>query len=402
MHVTTSDKSRAAVPPKPSSPAAILGVLGALTAFGPLTIDMYLPALPTIQRELATSAAATQRTLSAYFIGLALAQLAYGPLSDRFGRRRPLFFGLSLYAASSLGAALAPSITMLAAMRGLQAVGGAAGMVVTRAVIRDLYSGPAAASALSTLILIMGAAPILAPILGGVVLDVSGWRAIFVFLATCGVLGVVGVAAILPETGTPSRTSGVVRTYVELLRDGSFVGYTLAGGFGNAGLFAYIAAYPFVVIELHHVSSRAFGFWFGANAMAYIAVSQLNRLLLRRFSPRKLLAASTVLATTFSLACLLVARGGLLPIAICTFLFVGSLAIGGPNATALAMEGQPLRAGAASALLGTLQFSIAATASFVVGVFTERSAAPMAKVLVVCSILAFAAQLIASRRARDD
>jgi len=386
------------VPPKTSSPAAVLGVLGALTAFGPLTIDMYLPALPTIQRQLETSAAAAQRTLSAYFIGLALAQLAYGPLSDRFGRRKPLFFGLSLYAASAIGAALAPSITILAAMRALQAVGGAAGMVVTRAVIRDLYSGRAAASALSTVILIMGAAPIVAPLLGGVVLDVSGWRAIFLFLAACGVLGLIGVAAVLPETGTRSRTSGVVRTYLELLRDGSFLGYTLAGGFGTAALFAYIASYPFVVIELHHVSPSAFGLWFGTNASAYIAVAQLNRLLLRRFSPRELLAASTVLSTLFSFACLLLARGALLPIAICMFLFVGSLAIGNPNATALAMEGQPLRAGAASALLGMLQFSIAAMTSWIVGVFTERSAAPMAKVLLVCSILAFTTQTIASRR----
>ncbi len=386
------------MPPKTSSPAAVLGVLGALTAFGPLTIDMYLPALPTIQRQLETSAAAAQRTLSAYFIGLALAQLAYGPLSDRFGRRKPLFFGLSLYAASSIGAALAPSITILAAMRALQAVGGAAGMVVTRAVIRDLYSGRAAASALSTVILIMGAAPIVAPLLGGVVLDVSGWRAIFLFLAACGVLGLIGVAAVLPETGTRSRTSGVVRTYLELLRDGSFLGYTLAGGFGTAALFAYIASYPFVVIELHHVSPSAFGLWFGTNASAYIAVAQLNRLLLRRFSPRELLAASTVLSTLFSFACLLLARGALLPIAICMFLFVGSLAIGNPNATALAMEGQPLRAGAASALLGMLQFSIAAMTSWIVGVFTERSAAPMAKVLLVCSILAFTTQTIASRR----
>ncbi len=384
----------------PRSPGAILGVLGALTAFGPLTIDMYLPALPTIQRQLSTSPAAVQRTLSAYFIGLALSQLAYGPLSDRYGRRKPLFFGLSLYTLSSIGAALAPSITMLAAMRGLQAVGGAAGMVVTRAVIRDLYSGRAAASALSTLILIMGAAPILAPLLGGVVLDVSGWRAIFLFLAACGVLGVIGVALVLPETGTRSRPTGIARTYFDLLRDPSFIGYTLAGGFANAGLFAYIAAYPFVVIDLHHVSSRAFGFWFGANAVAYIAVAQLNRLLLRRWAPTRLLAASTVMACAFALAALLMAQRSLLSLAVWVFLFVGSLALTGPNATALAMEGQPLRAGAASALLGTVQFSIAATASWVVGAIGERSARPMATVMLACSMLAFATQAMSARRAR--
>ena len=383
----------------PGSSGAILGVLGALTAFGPLSIDMYLPALPTIQRDLATSSAATQRTLSAYFIGLALSQLIYGPMSDRFGRRKPLFFGLSIYLFASIGAALAPSITWLAAMRVMQAMGAASGMVVTRAVIRDLYSGRAAASALSTLILIMGAAPIFAPLLGGLVLEVSGWRAIFTFLAMAGAAGLIAVAVILPETGTRSRPTGVARTYLSLLTDRSFIGYTLIGGFANAGMFAYIAAYPFVVIDLHHVSSRAFGWWFGVNAFAYIAVAQLNRLLLRRASPAQLVAASTLMACVFSLATLLVVRAGLglLPIAACIFFYIGSLALTGPNAVALAMEGQPSRAGAASALLGTVQFSIAATASYVVGALGEHSAVPMATVMLACSLLSFATRAVAMR-----
>jgi MFS transporter, DHA1 family, multidrug resistance protein len=386
-----------------SKSGAILGVLGALTAFGPLSIDMYLPALPTIQRELTTSAAATQRTLSAYFIGLALSQLAYGPLSDRFGRRKPLFLGLSIYLLSSIGAALAPSITVLAAMRTLQAMGAAAGTVVTRAVVRDLFSGRAAADALSTLILIMGAAPIFAPLLGGLILEISTWRAIFGFLAICAAFGLVGVALVLPETGTRSRPHGVLRTYGSLFRDRSFLAYTLIGGFGNAGLFAYIAAYPFVVIDLHHVSPRHFGFWFGANAVAYIAVAQLNRLLLRRWTPAQLVTASTLMACTFALATLLVIRAGLsLPyIAVFVFLFVGSLALTGPNSVALAMEEQSARAGAASALLGTIQFSIAATASYVVGAIGEKSAMPMATVMLVCSVLAFGTYSAAAMRERN-
>jgi DHA1 family bicyclomycin/chloramphenicol resistance-like MFS transporter len=193
----------------------------------------------------------------------------------------------------------------------------------------------------------------------------------------------------------------VVSTYLGLLRDPSFMGYTLAGGLGNAGLFAYIASYPFVVIELHHVSSRAFGFWFGANAVAYIAVAQLNRLLLRRWSARELLAASGVLSSIAAAFCLLFARGALFPIAVCVFIYVGSLAIGGPNATALAMEGQPARAGAASALLGTVQFTIAATTSWLVGAFGQRSAAPMATVMLICAVFAFVAQALAARHARD-
>lgn len=375
-------------------PRGILFVLGALTAFGPLSIDMYLPALPTIQRELFTSAAATQRTLSAYFVGLALAQLAYGPLSDRLGRRRPLFIGLSIYTASSVGAALAPTITILAIMRTLQAVGGAAGMVVTRAVIRDLFSGRAASNALSTLILIMGAAPILAPLLGGVLLETSGWRAIFLFLAGCGVLGFVGIALLLPETGVRSIPTGVAGTYASLIRDPSFIGYALAVGFGNAGLFAYIAAYPHVVIDLHRVPARLFGFWFGANAVAYIGVAQLNRLLLRRWTPRQLLHASTIMASAFALGALLVAPRGLWPIAVFVFLYVGSLALTGPNATALAMEGQPHRAGAASALVGTLQFALAAGASWAVGALGEGSARPMAMVMLSCGLLALLARAL--------
>ena len=222
---------------------------------------------------------------------------------------------------------------------------------------------------------------------------------IFVFLAACGVFGIVGIALILPETGTPSLPTGVLATYRSLLFDRSYIGYALTGGFGNAGLFAYIAAYPFVVIDLHHVAPRAFGWWFGANAVAYIAVAQLNRLLLRRWSPAQLLSFSTAMAIVFGFGTFLVARAhlGLFPIAVFVFLFVGSLALTGPNSVALAMEGQPTRAGAASALLGTLQFTIAAGASWAVGALGERSAVPMTIVMTVCGACAFLAQWLASR-----
>ncbi len=381
---------------------ALLGVLGALTAFGPLSIDMYLPALPTIQRELATTAAATQRTLSAFFVGLALSQLVYGPLADRIGRRKPLFVGLGLYTLASVGAAFAPTVEALTLMRFVQAVGSAAGVVVTRAVIRDLYSGRAAASALSLLMLIMGAAPILAPLLGGGVLAVAGWRAIFAVLAGCGALTLLAVATILPETGRPSRSGAVARAYLELIRDRRFVGYTLAGGFGSAGMFAYIAGSPFVLIEMHRVSPGAFGWFFGVNALGLIAMSQLNRRLLVARSSEGLLAFATAWTAIAGIATFFVARsgfGGLPGIAVALFAFVSSLGLSGPNATALAMEGQPARAGAASALLGTLQFSLAAGASFLVGVLGERSATPMGVVMMVCGVLAFVVQARTTRAA---
>ncbi|MFT3767677.1 MAG: multidrug effflux MFS transporter [Minicystis sp.] len=270
-------------------PVLLALILGVLTALGPLSIDMYLPSLPTIQRELGTTASLTQLTLAAYFAGLGIGQLAYGPLTDRFGRKRPLYAGLALYVVASIACALSPSVYMLVALRFLQAVGGAAGQVVTRAVVRDLYVGAAAAQLLSRLILVMGVAPILAPLVGGWVLLFAGWRAIFATLAVLGLGCLVLMITLLPETATartPSLDVGHIgRNLRELSRDRSFMAYTLTGAFSQAGMFAYISGSPFVLIELFHVSPQRYGWIFGANAFGLIAGSQINHRLLARRSP---------------------------------------------------------------------------------------------------------------------
>jgi MFS transporter, DHA1 family, multidrug resistance protein len=385
------------------SQAVLALVLGALTAFGPLSIDMYLPGLPLIQRDLHTSAAATELTLSAFFAGLALAQLAYGPLSDRFGRKRPVYAGLLIYALASLGCALAPSIAVLIACRFLQAVGGAAGMVVARAVVRDLHSGREAARLMSMLILVMGAAPILAPIAGSWLVTVAGWRAIFLLLAGLGLACLALVGALLPETA-PQHLPHAVRAalavrYVRLLRHRRFIAYTLATALSGAGMFAYIAGSPFVLMGQHHVSPRTFSIVFGTNALGLIAGSQLNRLVLRHFPPSRILGTTLGVTVLAGLAVMGVALAGdtplwqlLLPL----FVYVASLGFIGSNAVALALEDQAHQAGLASALLGSLQFTCAATSSALVGL-GHGALLPMAGVMAACALGAAAAYLVASR-----
>lgn len=375
-------------------------VLGSLTALGPLSIDMYLPSLPALQRDLGTTASLTQLTLAAYFAGLGLGQLVYGPLSDRFGRKRPLYAGLAIYVLASIACAASPSVHALIALRFAQALGGAAGQVVTRAVVRDLHVGAAAARMLAMLMLVMGVAPILAPLLGGWVLLVAGWRAIFGVLAAFGLACLVTMVVALPETATtrvPSLDLGGIRRSIGLiLRDRGFVANTLAGAFAQAGMFAYISGSPFVLIEIFHVSPQAYGWLFGANAVGLIAASQVNHRMLARTPPASMLAGSTVAITAVGAVLLgiaLAAWGGLPAMAIALFAFVTCIGFIGSNATALAMEDQGARAGLASAVLGAAQFAVAATASSMVGLLNDGTARPMAGIMAACG----GASMIASR-----
>ncbi|WP_437687640.1 multidrug effflux MFS transporter [Sorangium sp. So ce176] len=386
------------------SPGFLALILGALTALGPLSIDMYLPSLPTLQRELGTTASAVQLTLAVYFAGLGLGQLAYGPLTDRFGRKRPLYVGLALYVVASIGCALAPNVRSLIALRFLQAVGGAAGQVVTRAVVRDLYGGAAAARLLSLLMLVMGAAPILAPTLGGWLLLVAGWRFIFALLAALGLGCLALMAVALPETAverTPRLDLRVIGAHLrELARDHGFVAYTLAGAFGQAGMFAYISGSPFVLIELFHVSPQHYGWIFGANAFGLIAGAQVNHRLLGRRSPAWLLARATAATTAVGAVLLAIAVsgwGGLAAVLASLFAFIACLGFVGSNATALAMEDQGARAGLASAALGSTQFAIAAGASSLVGLLNDGTPRPMAAVMVACAAASWAAGAAARR-----
>jgi DHA1 family bicyclomycin/chloramphenicol resistance-like MFS transporter len=372
-------------------------VLGTLTAFAPLSIDMYLPALPSLQRDLHTTASAAQLSLAAYFAGLGLTQLFYGPLADRFGRKRPLYGGIALYIVASLGCAMAPDIRLLIALRFLQAMGGAAGPVIARAVVRDLYRGREAAQLMALLMLVMGAAPILAPLAGGALLATIGWRSIFVALAAIGIAALALSIATLPETGknlTPKlELRGLATSLKAIVSERGFLAYALAGGFTSAGMFAYISGSPFVFIELHHVPATRFGWYFGANAFGLILGSQVNHRLLLRFSPAQLLTGALVVTNLAGFVLVfhsVTGVGGLPLLAASLFAFVGSLGFISPNAAALALEEHGTRAGLASAALGSGQFVIATIASTFVSTFNDGSARPMAFVMCGCALLSAA------------
>jgi DHA1 family bicyclomycin/chloramphenicol resistance-like MFS transporter len=369
-------------------------ILGILAAFGPLSIDMYLPALPTIADEFNTTTAAIQQTLSVFFIGLAVGQLFYGPISDRAGRRAPLLFGCAMYTVVSLGIVFAPSIGWLMGLRFLQALGSSAGVVIGRSVVRDLFDERESARMYSFLVLVMGIAPITAPLIGGQLLVFFGWRSIFLVLTAFGLLCFLMVWLWLEESlpherRTKTDLGSVVRGYGALLADGHYMGFALAGGLASAAMFAYISGSSFVFIELNGVAPEQFGFFFGANALGLIAVSQLNRWLLASYTSTQLLVAAlsvTAGAALLLLSATMLGVGGFPLMLALLFVTIASTGMVGPNATALAMAPYGRRAGSASALLGATQFTAGALAGALVGVFANGTALPMVGVIALCGV----------------
>ncbi|MBL8259674.1 MAG: multidrug effflux MFS transporter [Candidatus Competibacteraceae bacterium] len=363
-----------------------------------MSIDMYLPGLPAIAAEFGVAPAAAQFTLSSFFVGLALGQAVHGPLADRFGRKPPLYAGLLLYVAASLGCALAPDISTLTALRFVQAAGGCAGVVIARAVVRDRFDAQTSARIYSLLMLVMGLAPILAPLLGGWLLVLASWRAIFIALALFGLLCLLAVWRFLPETRPADTVGGGVgatlRTYADLLQDRDFLGYTLSGGFAQAGLFAYITGSPHVFIELYGIPAHAYGWLFGLNALGLIASSQLNRRLLLRYGADAILRRANRATVLLGLVLLAVAasgQGGLAALLVPLFGYLATLGFTAPNALANALAKQGARAGSASALIGTLQFGLATVSSVAVGLLGGGSALPMTAVIAGCGLAAYAA-----------
>lgn len=362
-----------------------------------MSIDMYLPSLPAITASFGAEPAAAQFTLASFFIGLALGQAIYGPLADRYGRKPPLYAGLALYVAASVGCALAPDIATLTGLRFIQAMGGCAGVVIARAVVRDHFDARNSARVFSLLMLVMGLAPILAPITGGWVLAFAGWRAIFIVLALFGLACLITAWRYLPETRPKNAVSSggigaALRIYGELLRDRRFIGYALSGGFAQAGLFAYITGSPHVFIELYGVPAQAYGWLFGLNALGLIASSQLNRRLLVHHTADVILRRANRTTVVLGLVLLTVAVSGwdgLPALLIPLFGYLASLGFTAPNAMANALAQQGARAGSASALIGTLQFGVATLSSALVGMLGGGSALPMAAVIAGCGLLAY-------------
>ncbi|MEU1018895.1 Bcr/CflA family multidrug efflux MFS transporter [Streptomyces sp. NPDC005900] len=381
--------------------ALVTLVLGGLTAVPPLSMDMYLPALPEVTDALHAPAATVQLTLTACLLGMALGQLVVGPMSDKWGRRRPLLIGLLVYIAATAICAFAPTVELLIGFRLLQGLAGAAGIVIARAVVRDLYDGVEMARFFSTLMLISGVAPVVAPLIGGQVLRVTDWRGVFVVLTGVGTALTLLVWRRLPETLDPDKrhsggTVEALRTMRSLLADRVFTGYMIAGGFAFAALFAYISASPFVIQEIYGASPQTFSLLFGVNSVGLIAAGQLNgKVLVGRVSLNKVLATGLAALTVAATALLLMTTGvfgdvGLFPVAAGLFVLMSTMGLVMPNTQSLALTRTPHAAGSASALLGTTSFLIGAVASPLVGIAGEDTAVPMAVVQLACALAAIA------------
>jgi DHA1 family bicyclomycin/chloramphenicol resistance-like MFS transporter len=380
-------------------------ILGAMSAFGPLATDMYLPAFPVIRLGLGTDAGAVQRTLAAFFAGMALAQLVYGPLADRFGRKPPAMVGLAIFTAGSLGCALTSDVGWFTAWRFVQGIGGCAGMVMARAIVRDLTQGSASVRLMSQLMLVSGIAPILAPSIGSALLAVADWRAIFWLLAlySAGLAVVVrlGLQESLPaERRRKDGLGGVLQVYARLLGNRHFLGHALSGALPAAGMFAYIGGSPFVFMDLHGVAPAHYGMFFGLNAFGIMLLAQINARLARRIAPERALTLVLGFMATVGLLLLGVAAtgaGGFPAIAALLFCYVACIGATMPLATTLAMGPQGRVAGSASALIGTLQFGLGALAGWMVGALHDGTAVPMALGVALAGVGGLLAKTLLAR-----
>ena len=392
---------------KSRTPWGLVILLGALTGFAPMGIDMYLPSLPAIGADLKASASQTQATLAAFLAGMAVGQLIYGPASDRFGRRMPIFFGVGVFVLASVACALATSPDFLIGARFVQALGGCAGGVVARAVIRDRFDHTETARTLSLMTLIMGLAPILAPLTGGYIMALAGWRAIFWFLAVFGLA--TGVAAYLflresrsEETAAQARSETPIGAFIALLQQPKLMGYAIAGALNGAVLFTYISSSPELIIGTYKVPPSQFGWVFGFNAFGVIMASQVNRYLLVRRTPDQVLSAASLCAAGFGVLLTLAAFAGQGPFVILPLIFLVLTSYGfmQGNTQAGALSVDPKRAGSVSALTGSGSFAAGALAAWVSGTFHDGTARPMALTILVCLIGSqLALRLLALRKA---
>lgn len=377
-----------------------------LTAIGPLAVDMYLPAFPNIALDLNTPEGNVERTLASYLLGMALAQLFYGPISDRFGRKPPLLFGVLLFSVASIAVSFSHDIEHLTLWRIVQAFGGAAGAVIPRAVIRDHLETRDAARALSMIMLIMGATPILAPIIGGQVLLFADWRFIFHIMTLCGLGLLIATVLTMKESLDkvniiPLRPKIIINNYKELLQHSGFLFYSLAIAFGSAGMFAYISGAPRVFISTYHVPTGWFGVLFGLNAFCLILASQIGARLLQYFPPQKILSVAQSIqfsAVIIGLVCTLLGIINLYGVMALLMTFMACQGFINPNAAALALSAQGHRLGVASALMGTLQMLCGALAGLAISSWHTISAVPLVVVLSACATISW----LSGRRALKE
>lgn len=385
-------------------------VLGLLSVIGPLAIDMYLPALPAIGADLGASDAVIQRSLMAYMAAVAVCQLIYGPLSDMFGRKPPLYFGMGVFIVGSIGCALAPNADMLIVFRFLQGVGACASMSLPRAIVRDNYTGAEAAQLMSLIMLVFSVSPILAPLSGSLVIAFGDWRAMFWVMTVVGGLGLLLLTFALRETRPKEARIGAglgsaLKAYGTLLRDWRFLGLTLIGTFGMSSFMAFLGNSSFVYIDHFGLTPTQYSLAFSVNAISFFAASQATGFLVRRFGLNRVVRVAVtgyaaamlgLFAVTLAGADSVFVMGGFM------FVAFGFLGLVLPSTGVLAMEEQGAIAGSASALMGTVQMIIASVVMGIVGAFADGSARPMVVAFAVCAVLAFViTQLTLGTRPRD-
>lgn len=380
-------------------------LLGSLTAFGPLSMDMYLPALPVVADDLQTTTSLAQLSLTACLIGLAVGQLVFGPLSDIHGRRKPLISTLIVYAVASILCALSPNIWLFVALRFVQGVSGAAGIVIARASARDMYSGKELTKFIALLALVNGAAPILAPIVGGVILNFATWNTVFYTLGAIGLAMFVAVLFFLPETlPIEKRAEGsllaVVKTFGRLLKDPVFMGISLTQAFISSSMFAYIAGSPFILQNIYEVTPQQFSLLFALNGVGIIIAAQVTGRLANVFREVNLLFVGILISFTGSILLIIVVSQqlSLTMMALALFLVVSSLGMVSTTAFSLGMESQGDAAGSASAFLGLLPFLGGGLVSPLVGIKGDLTAWPMGIIILICSSSALLIYLLFVRK----
>ena len=380
-------------------------VLGLLSAIGPFSIDMYLPGFPSIAENLHTTVAHVSLSLSSFFIGISAGQFLYGPLLDRYGRKKPLYFGISLYLIASVGCAFADSANDLIILRFLQAIGSCSGMVASRAMVRDLFAVQDNAKIFSLLMLVVGVSPIIAPTLGGYLTATVGWRFIFATLALMSVFILAAVHFILPESRQPNpdhslRPRPIVLSFVGIFKEPQFYTYAFTGAIATSGLYAYIAGSPYVFMELFKVSEKQYGWIFALVAMGLIGSSQLNSVLLRAYKSEQIIRVALACQAFIGLSLFVGTIFGALELFSTIFLIFIYLCCQGfifPNSSALSLAPFTTNAGSASALLGGIQMSIGALTSALVSFLSNHTALPMTGVMASCSVTAFITLMIGSR-----
>lgn len=374
---------------------SLIVILGSIIAIGPLTIDIYLPAFSAIAKSFAARESLVQLSLTTYFIGIAFGQLLYGPVIDRYGKKPPLFFGLTLFVISSIACFYATSIEQIILFRFFQALGACAGTVVPRSIVRDIFTPQETGRVFSHLVLVMGLAPILAPTIGNLLLTNFGWRAIFAFLACFGILCLIVANLAIPETkgfNPDEKISSAFRKYFGILNDNHFVTCTLVGGMMMGALFSYITGSPFLYLDFYQLSSSNYGIIFSINSIGFVTASQINARLLKKYSIEKVLGKIIYIPAIAGVALVAACINhdpDFWTITILFFIILCSCGMIMPNSTALAMASQEKHSGSAAALMGTMQFSIAALASFTISKFNNGTSLPLAIVAASCTSLSF-------------